>query len=330
VPSVASDAQGQRQPFEARRYRVLLAALTVLSDGADRGRLQWQLSALLDALVNEAAEAGVSIDLTDGDDRRRVVRDVLTALVDELGILLHQDGERDPLASERWRERGALYELDEDALDRLIALPDLFDSVQEAIDVARRPLQVSGQPRLTARLTLMARLLEEPVVYADEIDDGQADVLSRDGRQMIAGLTGTAYSLAELFGLQPEYRQEGVCLIDGAEETTDPADRFPARSKDRQCALLLAAHLARSPRLGPAAQRSALAALIRDYARSWSIDPSDSHQVAALADDAGQVLIGMRLARREADGTLVALPAVARFADLELRTDSDAVIPLFS
>lgn len=311
---------GERVPLDARRFAVLWATLAVLSDGADRARLQWRLADLVDAVVAAASDAGVTLDMTVSDDRRRVLRDVLYCLRDELGVLELQDGDEDALRSESWRERPALYGLDEDALDRLIAVTNTPDSIDGAYAAARGVLAADGRdPRLAARRRLLARLLEEPVVYADTLDELERDVLSREGRELIVGGPGTV-SLADVFGLQAEHRHEGLLLIDSSDETSDAADRFPARSQERQCALLLAAHLAREDRLGPAKQRKLVADLVRGFARTWSVDPSDGGQVADLTQRAAEALVDAKLAVVQPDGGLVGRPAIARYANLELRT----------
>jgi uncharacterized protein (TIGR02678 family) len=329
---------GERVPLDSRRFAVLWATLAVLSDGADRARLQWRLADLVDAVVVAASDAGVALDMTVADDRRRVLRDVLYCLRDELGVLELQDGDEDALRSDSWRERPALYGVDEDALDRLIAVVETPGSIDEAYAAARFVLAADGRdPRLAARRRLLARLLEEPVVYTDTLDELEQDVLSREGRELIAGGRG-AVGLADVFGLQAEYRREGLLLIDSSDETSDAADRFPARSQERQCALLLAAHLARDDRLGPASQRKLIADLVRGFARTWSIDPADAGQVADLARRAGQALVDANLAVVQPDGSLVGRPAIARYAKLELRTRvtaadgarSETTIPLFA
>ncbi|HEX4465630.1 MAG TPA: DUF2398 family protein, partial [Solirubrobacteraceae bacterium] len=245
---------GERVAFDVRRFAVLWATLAALSDGADRGRLQWKLADLVDVIVVEAADAGVSLDMTVADDRRRVVRDVLTCLHDELHILALQDGEPDALRSEEWRERPALYGVDEEALDRLLGVTAQYDSIDDAYRASRRAVEDDREERLAARRALFTEMLEAPVVYTAALDSLQSDVLRRAGREHIVGREdATSVSLSDLFGMQPEYRLEGISLLDPSGESTDSADRFPARSRERQCALLLAAHLTRTDPLGRAA-----------------------------------------------------------------------------
>ena len=86
------------------------------------------------------------------------------------------------------------------------------------------------------RRRLTRRLLEDPVVYYDELDeDERAYLLSQ--RHAITR------RIADATGLVPELRAEGIAMVDPEDELTDV--RMPEQRTDGHVTLLVAEYLAR-------------------------------------------------------------------------------------
>jgi uncharacterized protein (TIGR02678 family) len=83
---------------------------------------------------------------------------------------------------------------------------------------------------------LTRRLLDDPVLYYEELDAEQAAYLT--GQR--AALTRR---VSELTGLVPEVRAEGIAMVDPDDDLTDV--RMPDVGTDGHLTLLLAEHLAR-------------------------------------------------------------------------------------
>lgn len=176
------------------------------------------LSTLVDQLRADAASAGITVDDSIADRR------ALVAAVDLLlswGILLETDGS---VAAWGERREEALLTVNRSLLPHLLSRPlytlDSPDELWRADPAARE------KPRLELR----RRLIENPLTRREDLTDAEADVLSRERRDV-------ARALEDHFGLILEVRAEGALAYDPDEELTDVA--FPGNGTVRQAALLL-------------------------------------------------------------------------------------------
>jgi uncharacterized protein (TIGR02678 family) len=220
-----------RKPFDRRRYAYLSLALAALG----RTGTQVALTELADALKRRAAEIdGLGFD-PDQYRHRLAFIDVVRHLI-ELGGLREVevstvDWVHDPESGE------ALYDLDRDVL-HLVAVPP---RVLQHVPSVRALLTADGRNeradtstaarRAATRRRLVRLLLEHPVVYVDDLDDGARTYLVQQGRTL-------ADDLHRLTGGQLERRAEGSALIDATGGFTDR--RFPSGGTASQVALLLA------------------------------------------------------------------------------------------
>ncbi|MEX2548816.1 MAG: TIGR02678 family protein [Nitriliruptoraceae bacterium] len=220
-----------RKPFDRRRYAYLSLVLAALG----RTGTQVALTELADALKRRAAEIdGVGFD-PDNYRHRLAFVDVVRHLI-ELGGLREVevstvDWVRDPESGE------ALYDLDRDVL-HLVAVPP---RVLQHVPSVRALLTADGRNeradtstaarRAATRRRLVRLLLEHPVAYVDDLDDGARAYLVQQGRAL-------ADDLHRLTGGQLERRAEGAALIDATGGLTDR--RFPSGGTAPQVALLLA------------------------------------------------------------------------------------------
>jgi uncharacterized protein (TIGR02678 family) len=164
--------------------------------------------------------------------------------------------------------------------------------------------------RTALRHRLARRLLDDPVLYHDE--------LTPDEREYLVSQRGPlAYRLAQASGLTAELRAEGLALADADGELTDKY--LPAVGTEAHATLLVAEHLARAARSEPGRIHSvtALAGYLRSaadrYGRYWRKDAREAGAEVALAGEAVNRLEALRLVRRLEHG-VQALPALHRYA----------------
>ncbi|MGH9183748.1 MAG: TIGR02678 family protein [Acidimicrobiales bacterium] len=310
----AARARPADPPFTRRRYALWCLALLAL-EGADRqATLGWIADRVAAAAAADPvlAEAGMTFDLLGADQRRDLV--AVVRLLLGLSVLRRVDGdERAYLA----RQGDVLYSIGRGALARLLAVRQ-GPSVVEATGLDQRLAAVVAEAvpdtddarnrRLRANLT--RRLLDDPVVYYDELDDDELAYLHRQ-RSLLVG------QVTEATGLVAEVRREGIAMVDDGGQLTDL--ELPEEGTDGHLTLLLAELLAgaASERPGAAVPMVALhhrtTELIAEHRAHWRKDVTDPGAEVALADQAVDRLAALRLARRGAEG-VVPLPAIARYA----------------
>lgn len=167
------------------------------------------------------------------------------------------------------------------------------------------------------RHTLARRVLDDPVVYLDELSEAEREYLANP-----AGRRWLRTRVAEA-GFELEEREDGVLAVDTDALATDQT--FPApHGNTHQMALLLIDRLLAGPaqpgddlrrRLGTLTPEELGAEVDAVLARfpGWARSQREGDGPQRLAEEAVTLLIGFGLARRSPDGTVVALPAVARY-----------------
>jgi uncharacterized protein (TIGR02678 family) len=167
--------------------------------------------------------------------------------------------------------------------------------------------------RMALRHRLARRLLDDPVVYHDELTEEELEYL-------VSQRGPLAYRLAQATGLTAELRAEGLALMDGDGELTD--QHLPAVGTEAHATLLVAEHLARTARIAPERIHSLheLSGYLRTaadrYGRFWRKDAREAGAEVALATEAVSRLVALRLVRRLEHG-VQALPALHRYAIAE-------------
>lgn len=306
-PATAGQAA---RPFDRRRYSLLCVTLLVL----DRGATQTTLQHLADevAVRTREAEGVVAFDPTRITERRALV-DVLKLLAD-LGVVRERDGSTDAYADAAGGD--ALLDVDDRRIGQLIAAPNAPSLVDGPSDL---PVEVYPDTedgrRQRDRHQVVRRLLDDPVVYYDELSAGERDWLLHSLRFVHDLLTDDV-------GATVERRAEGLLLVDADRAMTD--ETFPdGRSTVKHAALLLAELLTTHARthdpdqvVGDDQATAWCAELLADYGTRcrWSTtyrgaDCGD----ALLADDAFALLERFGLVAR-ADGGWRPRPAIARYA----------------
>lgn len=329
-PADLADASRGLQGYERRRYVLLCLACGVL----ERADAQITLRLLGERLLALAADRaltsrGFTFTLTAAHERRELVAVCRTLLA--LGVLQRLAGDEEGFvhASTAGGEAAdALYDVQRRVLASMLAAvrgPSTWPETQEPVTLDERlaslvaehvPDSEEGQ-RTALRHHLARRLLDDPVVYFDTLEEAQRTYFANQRGAM-------AVRLCEATGLAPEQRAEGLALVDEDGALTDVA--MPAEGTDAHATLLVAEFLAGRQRAGAieGCGLDEVAAFIAEsrtrygnYWRKSAREPGSEHE---LAGTALQRLAQLRLITTS-DAQVRALPALARFAlgDAELR-----------
>ncbi|KJE22590.1 hypothetical protein FF36_03120 [Frankia torreyi] len=276
-------------PFTTRQYVVLALVLAATAAGPDRISLR----DLVLQVRSAAADAEITLDGAAGE--RRALVTALRFLI-EHGVVRELD--RSVSGYETDEGADALLEIRNDRLAMLPA-PALVGA-RSAADLLER---AGGEGR--GRAALRRRLVEDPVLYADDVaPEDWAELRRRFGEE--------ARYCEEMFGLLVEARAEGVAAIDIDGGCSDVV--FPAGGTTAHAALLLVEALVARHRGGATTDDvdDELDDLLERYGRYWRKDAVA--EPARLRDEAVALLASMGLVRWEPDGRLCPRPAAARFA----------------
>jgi len=318
--AASDDATRGLPDFDQDRYVLLCLACAVL----ERAESQITLRALGERLLEAAADpdlAGCGFTFTlEGARERRALVGVCRLLL-ELGVLMRVAGDEEGFVNQ---SGDVLYDVQRRVLARLpagtrgaslIAMThaDLdFNGRLAALVEEYVPDSPEGR-RMALRHRLARRLLDDPVLYHDD--------LTEDEREYLVSQRGPlAYRLALAAGLSAELRAEGLALVDADGELSDK--HLPAVGTEAHATLLVAEHLARTARAAPERIHALpeLAAYLRSaadrYGRFWRKDAREAGAETALAAEAVNRLAALRLVRRVEHG-VQALPALHRYAIAE-------------
>ena len=295
------------EPFGRRRYVTLCLALSALA----RADAQITLGGLADDVLTAAAEpelagCGFTLTLDSRADRADLV--AVVRLLLGWGVLSRVAGDEDAYLA---AGTDVLYDVRRQVLGVLLAGSRGPSTVTAArfeerlAELTAAPVADSDELRNQAlRRRLTRRLLDDPVVYYDELDeDERAYLLSQ--RHAITR------RIAHATGLIPEMRGEGIAMVDPEDELTDV--RMPEQRTDGHVTLLVAEYLARREQ----AVLDELHAFVRQaaaehvsYWRKGVTEPGAETELLAIALEK---LSGLRLV--EVNGSVVrGRPAIARFA----------------
>ncbi|HEY1934420.1 MAG TPA: TIGR02678 family protein [Acetobacteraceae bacterium] len=314
-PADLSDATRGLPGYDRRRYVLLCLACAVLERADPQITLRVLGERLLLLAADPAlAESGFTFALATVHERRELVSVCRTLL--DLGVLLRVAGDEEAFVRIEADSADALYDVHRRTLSGMLAAvrgPSTWPPAEAPVTLEAR-LHALVDEHLTdseeghrsaLRHALSRRLLDDPVVYLDGLDEEQRGYFINQRGAMAA-------RLAEATGLSAEQRAEGLALIDAEGELTDIA--MPAEGTDAHATLLVAGFLAGARRTADA---SDVVAFLRDakaqYGRYWRKSAREPHAEAELAAIALERLEKLRLIRR--DGPVVRpRPALARFA----------------
>ncbi|WP_033289935.1 TIGR02678 family protein [Amycolatopsis jejuensis] len=302
-----------KQPFGRRRYVLLCLALATL-DRADAqitlGRLAEQV--VLGAGDPDLVDAGIEFTLRGREERGDLVS-VVRFLLD-LGVLSRVAGDEDAFVKDTG---DVLYDVERRVLGALLATPRGPSTIQADSFEARLAALTGELPPTTEDLRnqrirhqLTRRLLDEPVLYFDELTEAELTYLTSQ-RAAITSRIG------ELTGLVAEIRAEGIAMVDPVDDLTDV--RMPESGTEGHATLLLAEYLAGTgnrqvplPELH--AKLREFAAINRTYWRRAAAEPGAEIELTALALSR---LAALRLISLTTEAA-TARPALSRYALAEV------------
>ncbi|MEU6098024.1 TIGR02678 family protein [Streptomyces sp. NPDC047079] len=307
----AREASRAGAPFSRRRYVLLCLALAALERGEAQialGRLAEQV--VLDAADPHLAAVGVEFTLERRDERLDLA--AVVRLLLRYGVLRRVAGDEDAYVS---GAGDVLYDVERRVLAGLLAArhgPSLItaDGFEERLAALTAESALdSDELRFRAmRQTLTRRLLDDPVLYYDELTDEELAYLTRQRAFLTARIT-------ELTGLVAEVRAEGIAMVDPLDDLTDV--RMPEQGTHGHVTLLLAEHLAAAD---GEVSRSELERRVRGLAAEhggyWSKSAKQPGAEGELVEQALAKLTALGLARRTPEG-VAPLPALARYAVAE-------------
>jgi uncharacterized protein (TIGR02678 family) len=296
-----------KEPFGRRRYVTLCLALSALA----RADAQTTLGSLADDVLTAAAEpelagCGFTLTLDSRADRSDLV--AVVRLLLGWGVLSRVAGDEEAYLS---AGTDVLYDVRRPVLSVLLSGtrgPSTVTAVpfeDRLVELTAEPVAETDDLRNQAlRRRLTRRLLEDPVVYYDELDeDERAYLLSQ--RHAITR------RIEEATGLVPEVRAEGIAMVDPEDELTDV--RMPEQRTDGHVTLLVAEHLARRDQ----ATLDELHAFVRgaaaENATYWRKGVTEPGAEKELLVTVLEKLSALRLV--QVDGSVVRRrSAIARFA----------------
>ena len=301
-----------KQPFGRRRYVLMSLALAALS----RSEAQITLGRLAEQVVLGAADpdliaAGVVFTLESRDERTDMVA-VVRLLID-IGVLTRVAGDEDAFVKE---SGDALYDVQRQILGGLLTPPRGPSTIEATSFEERLAAMIHELPPTTddlrnqrIRHQLTRRLLEEPVVYYDELDESERSYL-------IGQRAAVTARISELTGLVPEVRAEGIAMVDPYDDLTDV--RMPETGTEGHATLLVAEHLAgRSGRDVPVTEvQDLLRRKAAEHRAYWRRDAAEPGAEVALTATALARLQALRLISRSGE-VVTAQPAIARYSVAE-------------
>jgi len=315
-PATLDDGTRGLPEFDSYRYTLLCLACAVLERADSQITLAELGRRLLEGAVDpELAAQGFICSLEPVRERRALV--YVCRYLLEVGVLVLVAGDDEAYID---RSGDALY----DVHRRVLALlpcgsrgpswiaatqPELkFEGRLRALVAEHTPETDEGR-RTAARHQLARQLLDDPVVYRDDLTDFEREYLASQRGPLVA-------RLAEVLGLKGELRSEGMALIDPEGELTDV--HIPDVGTDAHATLLIAEHLAEKARSEVTlVSMPELAAFLRSaadrYRKYWRKETREPGAEGPLADMAVARLEALKLLRR-VDGGVQPREALFRYA----------------
>ncbi len=322
-PALFTDFTRGLPEFDRERYALLCLACAVLERAESQITLRTLGERLLETAADpELASRGFTYTLASARERRALV--AVCRLLLELGVLARVAGDEEAYVNQ---SGDVLYDVHRRVLARLpsgtpgasliaATQPDLdFDGRLTALNDEYVPDNPESR-RTALRFRLARRLLDDPVLYHDELTSEEIDYLASQRGPM-------AYRLAQATGLTAELRAEGLALVDADGELSDK--HLPAVGTEAHATLLVAEYLARAAKADAAAIHSLheLAAYLRDaadrYGRYWRKDAREPGAEIELAREAVDRLAALRLVQHVESGVRP-LPALHRYTISEAQT----------
>jgi hypothetical protein len=178
-------------PFSRRRYAVLCLTLAALDQPGRHTTLVRIAQAIVELVSSDGQlnASGMNFDVANHDHRRDLVH--VVRYLSEMGALLRMDGDEQQFLN---RSADVLYEINH----RILAV--------------FAPQADSRVDRI--RTSLIRALLDDPILYFDEMDDATRAYFERHRGHLLREVEAAT-------GLIAEVRREGVAMVDDSGDLTD-------------------------------------------------------------------------------------------------------------
>jgi len=296
-----------KEPFGRCRYVTLCLALSALA----RADAQTTLGSLADDVLTAAAEpelaaAGFTLTLDSRADRSDLV--AVVRLLLGWGVLSRVAGDEEAYLS---AGTDVLYDVRRPVLSMLLSGNRGPSTVTAApfedrlAELIAEPVAETDELRNQAlRRRLTRRLLEDPVVYYDELGENERAYL-------LSQRHAITRRIEEASGLIPEMRAEGIAMVDPDDELTDV--RMPEQRTDGHVTLLVAEYLARREQATLDGLHAFVRQVAAEHAGYWRKGVTEPGAETELLATTLEKLCALRLVQVE--GHVVrSRPAIARFA----------------
>jgi uncharacterized protein (TIGR02678 family) len=232
----------------------------------------------------------------------------------DLRVLEHVDGDEQQFLN---NTSDVLYNVNRPILAMMLNLrrgpstvdPDLSLPVRMQMLIEDQRPDTDDARNRELRLRLTRRLLDDPVVYFDDLDASELDYLNRQRGRLLR-------RIEEATGLIAEIRAEGIAMLDDRGDVTDL--EMPKDGTEGHFTLLVAEFLAqqireqRSVRVGIGRLHEHASALVRKHSKHWRRSVQEPGAEERLVADALERLEGLRLIAR--DGVfMIPRPAISRY-----------------
>jgi uncharacterized protein (TIGR02678 family) len=312
-PADTRDATRGAREFNRERYILLCLALAVL----EREDVQVTLARLGEALMAEALEPALAATgfefALDRQSQRRDLVYVCRLLLD-LGVLVRVAGDEAAYINQ---SGDALYDIQRPVLAAMLVSERGPSALAAAESTEARLSALTADPpvegeeaeRTALRHCLARRLLDDPLLYVNDLSAGERAYFASQRGPM-------GRRLAEATGLTTEHRAEGSALVDANGDLTDVA--LPQQGTDAHATLLLAELLAERLRAGqtgrvPVTEIEAyMREATRKHRKYWRKATQEAGAERALAAAEIDRLAALRLVDRDRE-MVTPLPAVCRF-----------------
>jgi uncharacterized protein (TIGR02678 family) len=195
-------------PFTPRHYALFALSLAALEQSPP----QTTISLLARSVAELAREESIPLDFERREHRKTLAEGV--ELLVHLGVLVLEDGESDVWVRSDSRGEEALYAVRHSELADLLVARGVSgcSSATEVIANADDYPPTDEGRRNRLRHRLARRLVEEPVLYLDELPDDERAYYAGSQRPHLDA------RVAEYTGLQAERRKEGTAMVEPAQQ----------------------------------------------------------------------------------------------------------------
>ncbi|MEU5877895.1 TIGR02678 family protein [Spirillospora sp. NPDC047279] len=293
-----------REPFGRRRYVVLCLALAVL----ERADAQTTLGRLAEEVLNAAAEPGLDFPFTLDSRAERADLVAVVRILLDWGVLRRVAGDEEAYLT---ATGDVLYDVRRNVLAALLTgvrgpstvTAASFDERLRAL--TEEPVPDTDDLRNQAlRRRLTRRLLEDPVLYFEDLDEAERAYLTSQRHAITR-------RVEEATGLVPEVRAEGIAMVDPEDELTDV--RMPEQRTDGHVTLLVAEYLAGRAEADLDELRAFVRKAASEHTAYWRKGVTEPGAEGELLNVALEKLAALRLVVVLPD-RVRALPAIARYA----------------